>query len=160
MCTFWRFTLVGSIFLSRYFFHIFCQCCGFGIFGFAINLVGLIRIQVGKICPFNAKWGKVLFWSAGCSLLRAKGFSRSLDILDWGLGISMKYFKFWSKIDFFSTVKFCMFRPSNPWIRISIRKTWSSGPRPGSGLKPMRTHNTAHWRCSFSICMWEYCSPS
>ncbi len=33
-----------------------------------------------------------MFWSAGCSLLRAEGFSYSLDVLYWGLGISKLQF--------------------------------------------------------------------
>jgi hypothetical protein len=35
------------------------------------------------------------FWSAGCSVLRAEGFSCSLDVLNGGLGI--RKLQFWFK---------------------------------------------------------------
>ncbi len=42
-----------------------------------------IQIQEGK----NEKFINYVFCSAGCSLLRAEGFSRSLDVLYEGIGI-------------------------------------------------------------------------
>ncbi len=52
-----------------------------------------IRIQEGKNDPQNCdksrrKLTNFTFWSAGCSLMRAKSFSCSLDVLLGGLGIS------------------------------------------------------------------------
>jgi hypothetical protein len=50
-----------------------------------------------------------MFWSAGCSLLRAEGFFCSLGVLYGGLGIS-KFKKFYTKnMNFFSAVKFSQF---------------------------------------------------
>ncbi len=37
------------------------------------------------------KWRNSMFWSAGYSLLRAGGFSWSLDILYWDLGIKIEF---------------------------------------------------------------------
>ncbi len=52
-----------------------------------------IRIQEGKNDPKNRKkWRNLMLWSAGCSLLRAEGFSCSLDVLYEGLGISRLQF--------------------------------------------------------------------
>jgi hypothetical protein len=57
-------------------------------FGSALILVGWIRlrIQEGKNDP--KKLGKREDSSAGCSLLRAEGFSCGLDVLCGGLVIS------------------------------------------------------------------------
>ncbi len=47
-----------------------------------------IRIQEGKNDPKNRKKYRIFkFWSAGCSLLRAEGFSCSLGVLYGALGI-------------------------------------------------------------------------
>ncbi len=45
------------------------------------------------------KFRNVMFWSSECSLLRAEGFSCSLDVLYGGLGIS--------KLQFWFLKKFC-----------------------------------------------------
>ncbi len=51
-----------------------------------------------------------MFWSAGSSLLRAEGFSCSLDVLYGGLGISklkfliQKFSYFFSTVNFFSSI--------------------------------------------------------
>ncbi len=47
-----------------------------------------------------------MFWSAGCSLLRAKGFFSNLDVLCGGLGIGKLYFFIYKKINFLSAVNF------------------------------------------------------
>ncbi len=52
-----------------------------------------IRIQEGKNDTQKRKKSRIfMFWSAGCSLLRADGFTCSLGALYWGLGISKKQF--------------------------------------------------------------------
>ncbi len=65
-----------------------------------------------------------MFWSAGCSLLRAEGFLCNLDVLYEGLGISnwflIKIFSF-----FFSCKSFSIFGHQNPGS--------GSGVRIGSG---------------------------
>jgi hypothetical protein len=58
----------------------------------------------------SKKLRNFMFGSAGCSLLRAEGFSCSLDILYGGLGIS--------KLQFLSAVIFLNFWSSEPLIRI------------------------------------------
>ncbi len=56
----------------------------------------------------------VMFWSAGCSLLRAEGFFCSLGVLYGGLGISKLQFLI-KKIKIkFLAVNFLNFRSSNP----------------------------------------------
>jgi len=61
-----------------------------------------------------------MFWNAGCSLLRAEGFSCSLGVHYGGLGISE--LQFWSKIIiFFSCIFPLNFWSSKPWIRNRIR---------------------------------------
>ncbi len=101
-----------------------------------------IRIQIGS--GFNGVPGSVfgsrsakmvqknrkqlihfIFWSAGCSLLRAKGFSWSFDVLYGGLGIIKLQF-FWSKKKEkkFSAVLFFIVLSSKLWIRIRFRIQW------------------------------------
>ncbi len=66
-----------------------------------------------------------IFWSAGCSLLNAEGFSNSLDVLSGGLEISKLHFL--KKIKKFQLYFFLHFWSSKPWIRIRIRihlKCW------------------------------------
>ncbi len=63
-----------------------------------------------------------MFWSSGCSLLRAaEGFFWSWDVLYGGLGISK--LDFWPKnFNFFSVGKFFSnFWSSKPWVRNRIR---------------------------------------
>ncbi len=57
-----------------------------------------------------------IFWSAGCSLLSAEGFSCSLDVLYGGL-----FAIFFKKIRKKINCIFCNFLSSKPWIRIWIR---------------------------------------
>ncbi len=40
-----------------------------------------VDLEPGNIDPNIEKWINVYFWSAGCSLLRAEGFSCSLDMI-------------------------------------------------------------------------------
>jgi hypothetical protein len=73
-----------------------------------------IRIQEGKNDPHATILEKVKKYnvlSAGCSLLKAKGFSYSLSVLYGGLGIN--------KI--FTTVNFFNFWSSKPFIWIRVR---------------------------------------
>ncbi len=66
-----------------------------------------------------------LFWSAGCPLLRAKGFSCSLDILYLGLGTSKLQFLI-KKISIFSSCffQFLVIKALDlDWIRIGIHPT-------------------------------------
>ncbi len=75
-----------------------------------------------------------MFWSAGCSLLRAEGFSCSLDVLYGGLGISklqslIKNIKY-----LFLLYIFPVFGHQNPWSGLDPDRysAWSAGS--GSGL--------------------------
>ncbi len=93
------------------------QFCGSGPHGSASILFGwiYIRIHFGNSCGsgFGSMWAKmthkkrkmwrnVLFWSAGCSLLRDRGFSCSLDVPCGSIGLHL-----WSKnVNCFSTVIF------------------------------------------------------
>ncbi len=76
-----------------------------------------------------------MFWSAKFSLLRAEGFSRSLNVLYGGLGISTTVINcnFCSNINF---SKFLVITTLDP-------KTDPLDPNAGSGsaLKPMRSRN-------------------
>jgi hypothetical protein len=79
------------------------QCCGSGY----VSGSGLDPDSMGSLDPHpvpdsqslsgskeNKKQLKnFIFWSAGCSLLRAEGFSRSLVVLYGGLGISKLQFR-------------------------------------------------------------------
>jgi hypothetical protein len=83
-----------------------------------------IRIKEGK--NYRQKYKKVKKFhvsSAGCSLLRAEGFSCSLNVLYGGLGISTGNLQFVIKIisNFFPAVIFSPhFWSSKPWIQIWI----------------------------------------
>ncbi len=76
------------------------------------SLFGIwIGINGGKNDPQKLKKKKknFMFWSAGCSLLRAEGFFCNLDVLYEGTGIGKLWIwclNFWS---------------SKPWIRIGIQ---------------------------------------
>ncbi len=75
-----------------------------------------IRIQEGK-----NEYRISMFWSAGCSLLRAEGFSCSLGVLYGSLGISKWQFLI-KKIKIkFPAVNFFNFRSSNPGSGSGIR---------------------------------------
>ncbi len=68
--------------------------CGSGFNGVPGSVSGSwfairIQIQEGKN---RKKLGNFMFWSAGCAVLRAEGFSCSLDVLYRGLGISKLQF--------------------------------------------------------------------
>jgi hypothetical protein len=71
-----------------------------------LNFVGWI--QEGKNDPQKEKKLRFMIGSAGCSLLRAEGFSCSLDVLHGGLGISKLKFMI-KKILHFSDVNFFYF---------------------------------------------------
>ncbi len=74
-------------------------------------------IQEGKHDPKNrAKLKKFIFWSAGCSFLRAEGFFFSLEVLYGVLGISNLQFLIKKRRKKFN----CTFLnlSSKPWIRI------------------------------------------
>ncbi len=62
-----------------------------------------------------------MFWSAGCSLLRAESFFCCLDALYGGLGIGKFKFLIKKILNFFFCVKFVKFWSSKPWIRIGIQ---------------------------------------
>jgi hypothetical protein len=67
------------------------------------------------------KYRNFMFWSAGCSLLRAEGFSCSLGVLYGGLGISKLEFLI-KKIKIkFPSVYFFNFSSSNPGSGSGIR---------------------------------------
>ncbi len=66
------------------------------------------------------KLRKFIFWSDGCSLLRAEGFFFSLDVLYRGLGIGKLQFLIKIIFNFFSC-PFFNFWSSKPWILIGIQ---------------------------------------
>ncbi len=72
-----------------------------------------------KMTHKNRKKHRIfMFWSAGCSLLRAEGFSCRLGVLYGVLGISKWQF-FIKKIKIkFPAVNFFQFLVMKPWIRI------------------------------------------
>jgi hypothetical protein len=77
-----------------------------------------IRIKEGK--NYRQKYKKDVS-SAGCSLLRAEGFSCSLNVLYGGLGISNLQFVIKIISNFFPAVIFFHhFWSSKPWIQIWI----------------------------------------
>ncbi len=85
-----------------------------------------IRIQEDKNdSQKKKKLRNFSFWSAGCSVLRAEGFSCSLDVFYGGLGISKLQFFIQKNIKFFSAVNFVQFlviKTLDPdWIRIGIQ---------------------------------------
>ncbi len=55
-----------------------------------------------------------MFWSSGCSFLRAEGFFCSLDVLYWGLGIGKWQFFYLKKIIFWSCKFFPIFVHQSP----------------------------------------------
>ncbi len=82
-----------------------------------------IRIRRAKMTKKYKKYRIFMFWSAGCFLLRAEGFSCSLGVLYGGLGISKLQFLIKKiKIKISSCNFFVRFRSSN-----SIRKNAGSG---------------------------------
>ncbi len=94
------------------------QSCGSGSAWIRINLSCWIWIRIqyadpdpdpgGQNAPQKKKKVKnVMFWIAGCSLLRAEGFFSSLGVLYRGLGISN--LPFLIKKYFFSAVHFFKF---------------------------------------------------
>ncbi len=90
--------------------------------GFAIR----IRIQEAKNYP-EKKWINFIYWSAGCSLLRAEGFSCSLDVLYEGLGISKLQFLIKKRKKQIFPVFFSIFCHQNPGSRLGT----GSGPESG-----------------------------
>ncbi len=110
---------------------IFCsnqyQCFGSksGLeFGFC-QVSGLIRNPdpggQKSLTKIKKKLRKFMFWSAGCSLLRAEGFSCNLGVLYGGLWISKLHFLI-KKYEFFpAVIFFSNFWSSKPWIRIAIQ---------------------------------------
>ncbi len=97
-----------------------------------------IRIRIRNPDPGEQKLRNIMFWSAGCALLRSEGFFCSLDVLYGSLEIGeLKFFQ--KTFDFFSSVIFIfIFGHQNPgsrsgsvfslkcWIRIKwirIRNT-------------------------------------
>ncbi len=93
-----------------------------------------------------------MFWSAGCSLLRAESLSCSLDVLYGGQGISkvqflQKHMAFFSAVNFF---KFLVIKPLVPdWMRIVIQPTILD-PDPDPDAESMNP-NPKHW------CKCHYC---
>ncbi len=65
----------------------------------------------------------LIFWSAGCSLLRAEGFSCSLDVLYGGQRINKLECLIKKDIKNSAVFFFFSFWSSKPWIRIHL-KCW------------------------------------
>ncbi len=83
------------------------------------------------------KYRIFMFWSAGCSLLRAEGFSRSLGVLYGGLGISKwQFLNKKIKLNFQLYILF-NFRSSNSGSGSAIRK--NTGSVSGSALNQCRS---------------------
>ncbi len=86
-------------------------------FGSGFNQVGGSGYRRAKLTHKNRKkLRNFMFWSAGCSLLRAEGLLlyRSLDVLNEGLGISKLQFLI-KKISIFFSCEFVfVFCPKNP----------------------------------------------
>jgi len=78
-----------------------------------------IRKQEAEMTHKNIKKSRNMFWSAGCSPLRAEGFSWSLDVIYGALGIS-KLLLLIQKNFFLMAVNFLQFLVIKPWIRIRI----------------------------------------
>ncbi len=95
------------------------QCCGSGFSGVPGSGSGFKRAKMTK--KHRKESINFIFWSAGCSLLRAKGFFCSFDVLYGGLWIS----NFWSKKErkkrfplYFSSV---LIRVSDPhWFNADL----------------------------------------
>ncbi len=95
-----------------------------------------------------------MFWSAGCSLLRAEGCFCSLDVLYGGLGIGIWQFLMKKYFLFFSCKFITIFGHQNPgsgllfslkcWIRIWIKwiriRTLILIPRGSESRTPARKH--------------------
>jgi hypothetical protein len=81
-----------------------------------------------KITHKNRKKSRIsMFLSTGCSLLRAEGFSCSLGLLLWRLGISKLLFLIKEIEIKFPAINFFQFRSSNPGSGSAIRKNAGSG---------------------------------
>ncbi len=82
------------------------------------------------------KWKNFMFWNTGCPLLRAEGFSWSLDVLSRCLRITKSKF-FYHKFFVFplGNDKFLVFKTHDPdphWPKMLVRIR-IQGPDPGSG---------------------------
>ncbi len=90
-------------------------------------------------CGPGSRWAKmthkkekcrnVFFQSAGCSLMRAGGFSCCLDVLHGSLGINILNFFFFNNLDFFCCfschqiqIRSTLLIDLKYWIRIRIAK--------------------------------------
>jgi hypothetical protein len=83
-----------------------------------------ILIQEDENDPQNRKkLINLIFWSAGCSILRAEGFFCSLDVLCGGLGINKSQFLIKQDNFFLSTVN--ILRLQNPWSGSGFN--WNAG---------------------------------
>ncbi len=95
----------------------------------------------GKMIQKNRKKDRIfIFWSVGCSLLRAEGFSCSLGVLYGGLGIS--------KLQFLIKKIKIKFLVVNPESGSAIRKNAGSGSVSGSALNQCGSETLV-----FTICM-------
>ncbi len=102
-----------------------------------------------------------MFWSAGCSLLRAEGFTCSLEIPHGGPGINKWEFSINKRIYFSAVIK-----ALNPnWIRIRLDLTlWIRNRNQcGSPIVVLASLWSMITRCTFvdvneteSLCIW-YC---
>ncbi len=108
-----------------------------------------------------------IFWSAGCSLLRAEGFSCSLDVLYGGLGISKLQFFIKKNKNLFKAVnffKFLIMKTLYPdWIRIGMLCSVKGCIRIRIQTHWIRIRNTvSNWGKSFCIStvrfLLVYCS--
>ncbi len=95
-----------------------------------------------------------MFWSAGCSLLRAEGFSCSLGVLYGGLRIGKLLFLIQKKLIFFPAVIFFNFRSSKPGSRSRIRIR-NPDPQLEKILDPGSVSGSALNQCG-SETLWTY----
>ncbi len=94
-----------------------------------------------------------IFWSAGCSLLRAEGFSCSLSVLYVGLGISKLQFLI-KKIKIkFLVVNIFQFQIIKPWIRI---RDPDPDPESGSAIRKNAGSGSALNQCGSETLQYLY----
>ncbi len=114
--------------------------------GSALILVGWIRTQEGKNDLENRKkFRNFMFYSAGCSLLKAEGF---LDVLCGGLGISKLQFLILKNISFFSAVIF--------FLQYLVIKSMDLDPDPDLDPHwPKMLCPDLYWnQCGSEYCLW------
>jgi hypothetical protein len=117
--------------------HFLSTCRAFGS-GFGFNHISESgpESRRSKITQKNRN----KFWSAGCSLLRAEGFSCSLDVLYGGLGISKLKFVSKNKIKILAANVFSIFVHQTGSRLVFSLKFWIRNTAPVKIIKTLRVH--------------------